>query len=98
MTQTGAEQHGQSRLSLQSHTGSDLSLQEKKSITCRDIKLIMPTVLILVFTIFIMATVIPYAFSSVIKQLKGLWALEEHLAAQAEKEAMDAAITTTSAE
>ena len=44
----------------------------------QDIKLIMPTVLILVFTIFIMATVIPYAFSSVIKQLKGLWALEEH--------------------
>jgi hypothetical protein len=30
----------------------------------QDIKLIMPTVLILLFTIFIMVTVIPYAFSS----------------------------------
>ena len=42
-----------------------------------DIKLIMPTVLILIFTLFVMVTVIPYAFSSVIKQLQGVWALEE---------------------
>ena len=39
-------------------------------------KLIMPTLLILLFTIFIMVTVIPYAFSSVIKQLKAVRALE----------------------
>ena len=36
----------------------------------------MPTILILLFTIFIMVTVIPYAFSSVIKQLKAVRALE----------------------
>ena len=41
-----------------------------------DVKLIMPTLLILLFTIFIMVTVIPYAFSSVIKQLKAVRALE----------------------
>ena len=54
------------------------SIEEDRSVTCRDIKLIMPTVIILIFTLFVMVTVIPYAFSSVIKQLKGLWALEEH--------------------
>ena len=43
---------------------------------CPDVKLIMPTLLILLFTIFIMVTVIPYAFSSVIKQLKAVRALE----------------------
>ena len=37
----------------------------------------MPTVLILLFTLLVMVTVIPYAFSSVIKQLQGVWALEE---------------------
>ena len=71
-------------------------------VTCRDIKLIMPTVLILLFTLFVMVgshhhsreglpqrkvismtshdasqvTVIPYAFSSVIKQLQAVMALE----------------------
>ena len=42
-----------------------------------DIKLIMPTVCILLFTVFVMVTVIPYAFSAVIKQLQGVWALED---------------------
>ena len=42
-----------------------------------DIKLIMPTVCILLFTLFVMVTVIPYAFSAVIKQLQGVWAMEE---------------------
>jgi hypothetical protein len=50
--------------------------EEERSVTCRDIKLIMPTVLILLFTLFIMVTVIPYAFSSVIKQLQAVMALE----------------------
>ena len=53
------------------------SFDEDRSVTCMDIKLIMPTVLILIFTLFVMVTVIPYAFSSVIKQLQGVWALEE---------------------
>jgi len=62
--------------------------EEERSVTCRDIKLIMPTVLILLFTLFVMVTVIPYAFSSVIKQLQAVMALE----AQAEaREAAEAA-------
>ena len=52
------------------------SFEEERGVTCTDIKLIMPTVLILLFTLFIMVTVIPYAFSSVIKQLKAVRALE----------------------
>jgi len=58
------------------------SFEEERGVTCTDIKLIMPTVLILLFTLFIMVTVIPYAFSSVIKQLQAVWALEESLAAE----------------
>ena len=53
------------------------SIEEDRSVTCRDIKLIMPTVIILIFTLFVMVTVIPYAFSSVIKQIQGVWAMEE---------------------
>ena len=53
------------------------SFDEDRSVTCQDIKAIMPTVIILLFTLFIMVTVIPYAFSAVIKQLQGVWALEE---------------------
>ena len=44
---------------------------------CPDVKLIMPTLLILLFTIFIMVTVIPYAFSNVIKQLQAVRLLEQ---------------------
>ena len=36
----------------------------------------MPTVIILLFTIVIMITVIPYAFSSVLKQMEAVRALE----------------------
>merc|ERR1719348_787385 len=53
------------------------SFDENTSVTCQDIKLIMPTVIILLFTLLVMLTVIPYAFSSVIKQLQAVWALEE---------------------
>ena len=42
----------------------------------QDIQLIMPTVIILVFTIVIMITVIPYAFSSVLRQMEAVRALE----------------------
>ena len=55
---------------------SKVYIKENRSITFNDIKLIMPTLLILLFTIFVMVTVIPYAFSSVIKQLKAVRALE----------------------
>ena len=37
----------------------------------------MPTVIVLIITLFVMVTVIPYAFSSVIKQIQGVWAMEE---------------------
>jgi hypothetical protein len=37
----------------------------------------MPTVLILLFTLFVMVTVIPYDFSSVIKQLQDVRRLEK---------------------
>ena len=40
-----------------------------RSVTCKDLKDIMPTVLILVGGILICVLVIPYAFSSVLKQL-----------------------------
>ena len=72
-----------SDLEAQQDAGSLLSgiskdtFEEERGVTCTDIKLIMPTVLILLFTLFIMVTVIPYAFSSVIKQLQAVWALEE---------------------
>ena len=37
----------------------------------------MPTLLILLFTLLVILTVIPYAFSSVIKQLRMVQAMEE---------------------
>ena len=63
--------------SILSGVSKEDSFEEDRGVTCTDIKLIMPTVLILLFTLFIMVTVIPYAFSSVIKQLQAVWALEE---------------------
>merc|ERR1712013_191536 len=56
---------------------SRLSGKDDRGVTCQDIRLIMPTVCILLFTVLIMVTVIPYAFSSVIKQLQAVRALEE---------------------
>lgn len=41
-----------------------------RGVTCNDVKEIMPTVLILVGGLLIMIIVIPYAFSSVMKQLE----------------------------
>jgi hypothetical protein len=73
---TFANQDPGSVLSGETLDGQD-SIEEDRSVTCRDIKLIMPTVIILIFTLFVMVTVIPYAFSSVIKQLQGVWAMEE---------------------
>jgi len=60
---------------------SRLTGKEDRGVTCQDIKLILPTVCILLFTLLIMVTVIPYAFSSVIKQLRAVQALEEAAAA-----------------
>jgi len=44
--------------------------EEHDGVTFKDIKQIMPTCLILIVTVIIMVTVIPYAFSSVIKQMQ----------------------------
>eukprot|EP00090_Calanus_glacialis_P005448 TRINITY_DN14217_c0_g1_i2.p1 TRINITY_DN14217_c0_g1~~TRINITY_DN14217_c0_g1_i2.p1 ORF type:complete len:128 (+),score=53.67 TRINITY_DN14217_c0_g1_i2:82-465(+) len=68
---------------------SKVYIKEDRSITIKDIKLIMPTLLILLFTIFVMVTVIPYAFSSVIKQLKAVHALEAAAEAATERTLSD---------
>lgn len=62
---------------IKTNTTAKIADNQNRSITLRDIKLIMPTVLILLFTILIILTVIPYAFSSVIKQLKAVQAMEQ---------------------
>ena len=50
--------------------------EEERSVTCQDVRLIMPTLLILVFTLLVISTVIPYAFSIAINQLRALQARE----------------------
>ena len=47
-----------------------------RGVTCKDLKDIMPTFLILVGGILIMIFVIPYAFTSVIKQLNNVLEME----------------------
>ena len=42
----------------------------------QDIQLILPTALILLFTVLVMVTVIPYAFSAVFRQMEAVQALE----------------------
>ncbi len=60
--------------SKRSMTTSQLEARDKlpwyRGVTCKDIKDITPTVLILIGGLLIMIFVIPYAFSSVIKQLE----------------------------
>eukprot|EP00092_Neocalanus_flemingeri_P058957 GFUD01070363.1.p1 GENE.GFUD01070363.1~~GFUD01070363.1.p1 ORF type:complete len:137 (-),score=27.71 GFUD01070363.1:7-384(-) len=57
---------------------SKVPLREDKdrSTTWKDIQLILPTALILLFTALVMVTVIPYAFSSVFRQMEAVRALE----------------------
>ena len=57
-------------------------VEEERAVTCEDIRLIMPTVLILVLTLLVIATVIPYAFSTAIGQLRALQAREAAEAAE----------------
>ena len=52
---------------------------EDRPTTCEDIQLILPTVLIILVTLVIMTTVIPYAFHVVINQLKSHYAEEESM-------------------
>ena len=64
-----------------SKTTSQLEAASKlpwyRGVTCKDIKDITPTVLILIGGLLIMIFVIPYAFSSVIKQLEAESLLNE---------------------
>ena len=64
-----------------SKTTSQLEAASKlpwyRGVTCKDIKDITPTVLILIGGLLIMIFVIPYAFSSVIKQLESECLLNE---------------------
>ena len=63
-----------------------------RGVTCKDVKDIMPTVIILLVGLLIMIFVIPYAFSSVIKQLEA-----ESVAEEAKKRARMATAVTTNA-
>ena len=47
-----------------------------RNITWKDVQLILPTVLILLFTVLVMVTVIPYAFSTVFRQMEAVRAME----------------------
>ena len=94
-----------------SKTTSQLEAYNKlpwyKKVTCKDVRDIMPTVLILVGGLLIMIFVIPYAFSSVIKQLEMEALIEEAREQQrqayiearrkASEEAAAAAASTTEA-
>lgn len=81
-----------------SKTTSQLEAASKlpwyRGVTCKDIKDITPTVLILLGGLLIMIFVIPYAFSSVIKQLEAEEMLEKARAAA--KEAAKTSSTTAS--
>ena len=92
----------ESVVSARSKTTSQLEEEAKmpwyRGVTCKDIRAIMPTLLILLGGLLIMIFVIPYAFSSVIKQLKAEQLMEE--AKQRELEAriaarLNATLTTT---
>jgi len=68
---------------------------EDDGVTLKDIRLIFPTLLILLFTLIIMVTVIPYAFASVFRQLEAVRALEERTAAQSATPGMESATEAT---
>ena len=50
---------------------------EDRPTTCLDIQMILPTVIIILITLVIMTTVIPYAFHVVIQQLKDHYGVDE---------------------
>ena len=47
-----------------------------RAVSCQEFRSMLPTVLILLFTLVIIVTVIPYAFISVVKQMEAAQALE----------------------
>jgi len=81
-----------------SFQGEEDSLHENEGIGLKDVKQILPTCIILLITLLITVTVIPYAFSSVIKQMQAADRMEEWREQQkAAKEAM-AGMTTVGME
>ena len=55
----------------------------------QDVQMILPTAIILLITLIIMLTVIPYAFSTVFKQMEAIRALESQLLETEEGEGRD---------
>ena len=51
-------------------------LGKPRRVTWRDVRLILPTLTILLFTALVVTTVIPHAFSSVLRQLEAVRRLE----------------------
>ena len=66
---------------------ADAKLPWYRGLTCKDLKDIMPTFLILLGGILIMIFVIPYAFSSVIKQLNVVGEMDRIMEEKAERQA-----------
>lgn len=70
---SGAEGSARSRTASQIEADEAERIRKElpwyRGVTCKDVKDIMPTVIILLVGLLIMIFVIPYAFSSVLKQL-----------------------------
>merc|ERR1711894_117248 len=60
-----------------SNIETDETEEENRSFGCQDIKQFCPICIILLITVVIMVTVIPYAFSNVIKQMQAADAVAE---------------------
>ena len=50
--------------------GSVRSVRRTRGVSCQELRSMLPTVIILLFTVIIVFTVIPYAFISVMKQME----------------------------
>merc|ERR1712130_13027 len=73
----------------------DLADANQGKIGLSDFKQILPTCLILIVTLLITVTVIPYAFSSVIKQVQAADRMEEWRAEQTRLASREFATATT---
>ena len=61
---------------VSSDSKTPLKEDTERSVTWKDVQLILPTLIILLFTVLVMVTVIPYAFSTVFRQMEAVRALE----------------------
>ena len=53
------------------------SVRCSRGLSCQELRSMLPTVIILLFTVIIIFTVIPYAFISVIKQMEAAQVSQE---------------------